>query len=376
MFSFWQQDAFSAPADVVIVGAGFAGLWCAYELKTRQPNLKITLLEKEVFPGGASVRNAGFACFGSPGEMLADAATMGEETMWQTVAMRYKGIQKLRQILGDAAIDYDSCGGYECFTNATQFQQVQDGLDWLNAGMKKITGVDAAFINADDQLHQLGLTNFEHLIINRLEGGLHSGKALQALLQKVVSLGVSVLFGMHLKGWDAAAEGILVHASTDEPFALKTSRLLFAINAFTAQLLPNEPVQPARGQVLLTEPIDGLQMKGTFHFDEGFYYWRNVGNRILLGGARNTDFASENTFEVGTFGSIQKALELFLQRHINLPVIPKIEYRWAGIMGFTETKKPLIANPAPNVWAVVACNGMGVALTPAIAGEVAAQILA
>lgn len=376
MFSFWQQDAFLARADVVIVGGGFAGLWCAYELKTRQPNLKITVLEKEAFPSGASVRNAGFACFGSPGEMLADAAMMGEETMWQTVAMRYKGIQKLRHILGDAVIKYDPCGGYECFTSSTQFQPVEEGLDWLNAGMQKITGSHNAFVTVDDKLLELGLTNFEHLVVNRLEGGLHSGKALQALLQKVIALGVNILFGVHLKGWEPAVESNVVHASTDEPFAIQTTRLLFATNAFTTQLLPNEPVQPARGQVLMTEPIEGLKMKGTFHYDEGFYYWRNVGNRILLGGARNTDFASEATFAVGTSDSIQQALESFLRRHIHLPELPKIEYRWAGIMGFTETKKPLIANPAPNVWTVVACNGMGVALTPALAEEVAAQLMA
>lgn len=376
MFSFWQQDAFLSQTDVIIVGAGFAGLWCAYELKTRQPNLKITVLDKEPIPGGASVRNAGFACFGSPGEMLTDKTTMGEEAMWQTVAMRYKGIQKLRVVLGDAAIDYDPCGGYECFTSLSQFQAVKDGLAWLNSGMKSITGVDDAFTIVDDQLPLLGLAGFEHLVVNRLEGGLHSGKALRTLLQKVVALGVNILFSAKITKWESVTDGVLVQASANEPVTLKASRLLIATNAFTAQLLPSNLVHPARGQALITEPIEGLPLKGTFHFDEGFYYWRNVGNRILLGGARNTSFTTENTFEANTSDAIQQALEAFLTQHIPLPKEIKTEHRWAGIMGFTQNKKPLIDHPAPNVWAVVACNRMGVALTPAIAEEVALQILA
>ena len=52
-----------------------------------------------------------------------------------------------------------------------------------------------------------------------------------------------------------------------------------------------------------------------------------------------------------------------------------IEQRWACIMGFTETKQPIIHQPAANVLAAVACNGMGVALAPAIAEEIAARLL-
>ena len=62
----------------------------------------------------------------------------------------------------------------------------------------------------------------------------------------------------------------------------------------TASLLPNigitAGITPARGQIIVTEPIDDLPWTGCHHFDEGFYYFRNIGNRVLLGGARNQDF--------------------------------------------------------------------------------------
>ena len=38
-----KNDSF----DVVIIGAGFSGLWSAFHLNQFQPNLKIAILEKE-----------------------------------------------------------------------------------------------------------------------------------------------------------------------------------------------------------------------------------------------------------------------------------------------------------------------------------------
>src|SRR5438046_2591052 len=53
-----QQDI---KADVVIVGGGFTGLWTAYHLHRRNPNLGIVLLEQDICGGGPSGRNGGFA---------------------------------------------------------------------------------------------------------------------------------------------------------------------------------------------------------------------------------------------------------------------------------------------------------------------------
>src|SRR5438034_756239 len=48
-------------ADVVIVGGGFSGLWTAYFLTERNPNLGIVVLEQDICGGGPSGRNGGFA---------------------------------------------------------------------------------------------------------------------------------------------------------------------------------------------------------------------------------------------------------------------------------------------------------------------------
>ncbi len=61
--------------------------------------------------------------------------------------------------------------------------------------------------------------------------------------------------------------------------------------------------------VIFSSKINNLEIKGTFHLDEGYYYFRNIDNRILLGGGRNLDFKSEETSEFGQTELIQNHLD-------------------------------------------------------------------
>jgi gamma-glutamylputrescine oxidase len=88
--SVWEKESFFEHQDIIIVGSGLVGLWSALELKEKHPRLKITILERSMVPAGASTRNAGFACFGSPSELLHDKEISGEDRMWRIVEMRYK----------------------------------------------------------------------------------------------------------------------------------------------------------------------------------------------------------------------------------------------------------------------------------------------
>jgi glycine/D-amino acid oxidase-like deaminating enzyme len=47
-------------ADVVVVGGGYTGLWTAYHLLERDPQLRVVLLEMDICGGGPSGRNGGF----------------------------------------------------------------------------------------------------------------------------------------------------------------------------------------------------------------------------------------------------------------------------------------------------------------------------
>ena len=156
---------------------------------------------------------------------------------------------------------------------------------------------------------------------------------------------------------------------------LDAKRLLFATNGYTSSLLENLDVKPARAQVLITSPIKELKIKGNFHFDRGYYYFRNVGNRLLLGGARNLDFEKETTTETEVTQKIQTALEKILAVHILPTVEYTIENRWSGVMGIGQTKSPMVERLFPHIFCAVRMGGMGVALGIGIGKDAAELVL-
>ncbi|SJZ92445.1 NAD(P)/FAD-dependent oxidoreductase [Sediminibacterium ginsengisoli] len=370
--SIWEKETYYSPQDIIIAGGGLMGLWTAFELKKRNNALRISVVERNPVPLGASSRNAGFACFGSPTELIHNMRSMGKDAMLEVVEMRYKGIEKIRSFFKDDEIAFDPCGGFECIDHTyDSWHELPGLLDELNDALKPVTGISQVFSYANDQIQEKGLRNFDAMISNPLEAGLHSGMLLQGLSRLVQSMGVQLYYGLEVTGWDEG-EPVTVHTSQ---FNMQAGRLLLCCNAFTKDLFPASGVVPARGQVIVTSPVPGLTMKGTFHYDEGFYYWRNLGNRILLGGARNTAIDAERTTGFEGSGEIRIRLEQFLREHLSPRYSYTIDHHWSGIMGFTDNGMPLLEAAGEKTDAVSACNGMGVALTPVFAEKVAQHLL-
>lgn len=366
-----------APQDVMIAGSGFAGLWSALYLKKRAPKTKITILEKSVLPAGASTRNAGFACFGSLSEVVDDIQTMGLDKTLQLVELRYKGLKKIEKHFGAKTIDLDWCGGYELFGSGDRMKKedIEANIVYLNSILKGITGTKKTYALDVAKIKQFQFGQTAHIVKNKDEGYLHAGKLVKALLHQVQSMGVQVLNGIEVKGYEHLSNGIEVATDTGHTFT--TQQLLICTNALAQDLLPAPLITPARGQVLLTSPIEGLPWNGTFHYDEGFYYFRNLGDRVLLGGARNKAFDEERTTSLTTSDTIQKELERFL-REVILPQAKEeytIDMRWSGIMGMGPQKMPVVEELAPHVFCALGTGGMGVAIAPELGQQVAKLML-
>jgi gamma-glutamylputrescine oxidase len=140
-------------------------------------------------------------------------------------------------------------------------------------------------------------------------------------------------------------------------------------------LRPGLDVVPARGQVVLTDPVPGLRLKGCFHHDAGFYYFRELNGAVLLGGGRNLDIAGETTADEGTSPVVQDALERML-RDVILPGQPfRIAQRWSGIMAFgSRSKTPLVERISERVVVAARLGGMGVAIGIRVARRAAALL--
>ncbi len=373
MYSYWEQSSFFAKQDIIIVGAGFVGLWTAIELQKEHPNYNITIIEKGIIPTGASTKNAGFGCFGSPTELINDAKLYGENVMWNLVDKRYNGLRKIHNTFSYQSIDYENCGGYECLLEK-DYLNVQEKLEWLNKGLKSITGVDNVFCINNKKIKENGLSNFDYLIENKLEGQLHPAKLIIQLQQKAGELGIQILSGLNIIHYEIKENTVYIITENNINFSSK--KIIICNNAFAKKLLPTIDVEPKRGQIFITNEIQNFPLKGCFHFDEGYYYFRNVGNRLLIGGARNIDFDNENTDVFETTTTIQESLQSFTEKHIlkNKPFI--IEQQWSGIMGFGKEKQPIIEKINNQVFVAVRMSGMGVALAPLVAEDIVKLITA
>jgi len=377
--SVWELESFFAPTDIIIAGSGFVGLWSAYYLKKLEPKLSITILERGLIPTGASTRNAGFACFGSLTELISDADKMGEDKMLDLVTMRYKGLRRINKLFSKKEIGFEHYGGYELISegtvadiNAVDVNAIRSQIDRFNQLLKKTVKMQKTFRMVNQKIAEFGFAGIRHLIENTPEAQLHSGRLCQALLRLVQSMGVTVLNNIEIKGFDRADSHLQLH--TNLPLSFSTSQLLVCTNAFARQLLPQLDIIPARGQVLVTSPIEGLPFKGTFHYDEGFYYFRNLGNRVLLGGARNKAFETEQTEEMTITPGIQDELERFLKEVILPGRSYTIDHRWSGIMGMGGEKMPIVQAVDKQICCAVRMSGMGVALAP-IVGEKVARLM-
>jgi glycine/D-amino acid oxidase-like deaminating enzyme len=190
---------------------------------------------------------------------------------------------------------------------------------------------------------------------------------MQALLKEAVSHSIFILNQQTVQSYEEKSDGVEVSLGE---FSFTTQKLLFATNGF-ANSLTNGAVQPARAQVLITEPIPNLDIKGTFHLDRGYYYFRNVGDRILLGGGRNLDFEGETTTEFGQTTLIQNTLEQLLKEVILPEHKVEIAHRWSGIMGIGNSKKPIVSQLSDRIYCGVRMGGMGVAIGSLIGQELA-----
>ena len=361
MFSYWEQEAYFKDIDYLIIGAGIVGLSTAIYIKTKQPSSKILILETGVLPNGASTKNAGFACFGSLSEIVNDLKSHSIQEVVDLVNKRWKGLSVLRETLGDKNIGFEQLGGYELFnSNSDLFENTVPKMAEVNQYLTSIFNDEVFSIQQNKfEFSQIN----EQVIFNKFEGQIDTGKMMVGLLQKVQSLGVKILNNTDVSFIDDYGT-----IQLSDNFSFQADKIIIATNGFAKQFL-DENIEPARAQVLITEPIKNLHIKGTFHLDEGYYYFRNIDNRILLGGGRNLDFKGEKTTEFNTTELVQNKLEQLLKEVIlsNQPF--EITHRWSGIMGVGGQKKAVVKQVSNNVYCGVRLGGMGVAIGSLIGKE-------
>lgn len=371
--SFWEKSALLEDIDFLIIGGGIVGIATALSLRNEHPAANILLIERGYLPTGASTKNAGFTCFGSVTELIDDLNSTDENTVWETVSLRYEGLQRLLERFQPESIGYLNSGSYDLITQSeTDLVSLStEQLAYFNQHIERISGQKNCYswqTNLNEQFEMQGIVGGFH---NRLEGEIHTGKLLLESYRLLEKASIRCLYGIEATAMETGEREVIIQTNFGE---ISTKKVAITVNGFAQQFLNDARIEPARAQVLVTSPITNLKLKGTFHYDKGYYYFRTIENRVLFGGGRNLNFKGENTTSFEQTDQIQQELERLLKDVILPQKNFTIDYRWSGIMGVGTEKKPIIENIHPNVAIGVRMGGMGVAIG-SIVGEKVAKLL-
>ena len=354
-YSYWESEEWLQTPDLLIIGGGIVGASTALFYKQKFPDREVLILDKGMMPEGASTRNAGFACIGSISEHLADIKTAGKDVVFGRIKRRWKGLSLLKGTMGEEAIGYQSTGGHEIFTDVLTFEMCKNRIPEINRQMQEHLGIDGVYKAVEYEGFPA--------IFNRVEGALNSGSLMKNLHRRLSEMGV-------VTHWNCKVDSVGKHSvKLNNGAELQANTILLATNGFTSRLT-DLPIKPARGYVFITNPIENLKWQGTFHFDEGYIYFRNVENRLLMGGARNVAKEDEETDLFGVNPSIKEHLIRFASEILKLPEGWEIGLEWSGIMGMTENKEPIVKEISPKIWVAAGLSGIGIAIGMEVAKDV------
>ena len=364
MRSYWEEEYWKSSYDFIIIGLGIVGINTAIDLKNQFPDSSIAVVERGRMPSGASTKNAGFACFGTVGEILDDLKAQDEKEVIETIGMRWQGLQLLKSRVPEHAMDYKNLGGTEVFTDETKFEECESNLEYVNSLIERATSQK----NVIEIQKQSISSNFSSkMLFNKLEGQLNPVLMMKSLISTAKQKGVEIYTNQALKNYVEHSNKVELELMNEQ--RVECNQLIFCTNAFTNHFIKDVDVIPGRNQVLVSEPIQNLKINGTFHYDCGYIYFRNIDNRLLIGGARNIDPVTETTTDFGKNDRIISYLKDFVREKLAISDI-SFEYNWSGIIATGKTKKPIVQRYSDRVVLAVRLGGMGVAVGSHVAKRV------
>lgn len=369
--SYWERETFLEHYDLLVVGAGIAGLSVAIELKKRRPNFHVAVLERSWLSDGASSKNAGFACFGSLSEFIDDLKDMSFDEVTGLAVRRYRGIEKLVNEYSQEVLKLDWNGGHELFfqEDEASFKECCAHVDQFNNAFELALNIRPYTVLPVHEFQ--GIRNLVGVISNKYEGGLNTGSMLNAMRERALSLGVQLFNGVEVINYSSSKNEVKVETSIG---IWKAKRIAFCTSSFHSNLFEDLQMTSKRNQVIVTKPLPDLKLNGTFHHQQGFNYFRNLDGRILMGGMRHHFPNTESTSIQGNTEEVVSALSNFLQHKIHTTSAIEIDLAWSGILGVGKDERPVVMEVQEHVFVGARLGGIGVAIGSLIGEELAELI--
>ncbi len=363
-----QNHALPTSVDVAIVGAGVAGCSIAYQLAKRGKS--IAVFDRRGICSGASGRNGGItgtgsALHASAGEAI--AALTGEN-------FRMLQDELSRELDDDFSLMVT--GGIDVATNDEQAAFLKQAVVHQQAA-----GTDVEWLDSREARELIPALSESILGVEwkRNSGHLWPFQLVHALANGARHY--DTRFITHTEVKRVLMDGNQVTGLETEHGNVEAGAVVIATNAWTRDLLPDLPegaIVPARGQILVTQPVGQiLPMPFSTNYDKEYGRQTHSG-QILCGGFRRLDvdeglgLYTEDS-HTPAIGGIAHCLSTIFPKLRDLRVVRT----WSGLMGFTADGLPMIGSYGDRAGLFVAAgfNGGGFSYSLAT-GKAMAQLVA
>jgi len=369
--SYWQDTVgltTEDEVDVVIIGAGLAGLSTAYWLSKLDPDLRITVVEKGKIGHGASGRNAGFITCGSTEHFSRMSSAYGEskaEQIWKFTEYNHRlMVDEFGKEFLERQCEYRNLGSWTLAATEHEIEVIGQTVSLLQD-----RGVSVEW---RDQVFE-GTEGFYGGAFYKDDGEIHPAKYLWHLALQTGNK-VNIVENAEVFEIDNQGERIVLKTNKKR---ITADALVLCTNAWSGQLFPwfQNKVTPMRGQIVVTEPVEPFLQPSycSFVLD---YFRQLVDGRVLIGGFRNADVEKEVGYSDEINPIIHEKLEGFLHEHFPVLRDKRIDYRWSGVMGFAADGYPLVGalDEDPRVFYNVGFTAHGLGFTFAT-GELTAKLM-
>jgi glycine/D-amino acid oxidase-like deaminating enzyme len=357
-------------ADVVVVGAGFTGLWTSLALLDEDPSMRIVVLEGATVGHGASGRNGGFV-EPSLTHGLANGRSHFPDELDELVRLGADNLRGLHDDVERYEIDCDlqAAGFLDVATEPWQLADLADA-----ASLYRRVGQEVELLDAEDVRRALDSPTYLGGLHRPTAGALvDPGRLVRGLADAAQKRGARLYEHSPVRRLARDGSGVVAHTRNG---SVTARRAVVATNAYSHRLVSRTGryFVPVYDYVLVTQPLDAEQLsrigwkrrQGVSDAGNQFHYYRLTRDDRILWGGYDAVYRFGNA--VGPHLDHRRATYELLARHFRqtFPQLHDVGFAWSwGGPIATTTRFTVIFGEALRGRAVYALGytGLGVAAT-------------
>lgn len=343
-----REPAGPMDVDVVIVGGGYTGLWCAYHLASLDPSLEIAVLEAEHIGYGASGRNGGWCHAEYPlghGQLAKDH---GDETADRHMDALFGSVEDVGSIAAAEGIDCDYALGGVLAMARIPFQVEYARAEVAEATARGVEPGKVRFLERDEARQVLNGSDVLAGAWHGFGAAIHPAKLVHGLAGAVERKGVRVFEASRVldmgERWVETRRG-----------RITASTVVLATEGYTARLPGRgRDVVPLYSHMIATEPLPdevwatiGLHDRPTFHdYRNALIYGQRTADGRLAFGGRGAPYHWGSSIDPSYDAHAPIHEELVRVLTALLPQVRDFDvtHRWGGPLGVTRDWRPFVVH--------------------------------